>query len=131
LRFCHNDLFSVNLLDDGGGIRIVDWEFAGMGDIYFDLAALVYAHDSDGPLPPDAQLYLLECYFGDVAAVHLRRLDAMKFALLFFTAMWGLVQHGAQQKGVVKPFEDFDCLAYAQDIFKAMRESELGPRPPN
>lgn len=125
LRLCHNDLFSVNFLDDGG-IRIVDWEFAGMGDIYFDLAALVYAYDSDGPLRPGDQQYLLECYFGDVTAVHRTRLDGMKFALLFFTAMWGLVQHGAQQKGIVRPFEGFDCLEYAQGVFDGMREGELG-----
>ena len=26
-RFCHNDLYSVNFLDDGS-VRMVDWEFA-------------------------------------------------------------------------------------------------------
>jgi thiamine kinase-like enzyme len=129
LRFCHNDLFSVNFLDDGS-IRIVDWEFAGMGDIYFDLAALVYAYDSDGPLPLDEQLYLLECYFGEVTAFQQTRLDGMKFALLFFTAMWGLLQHAAQQEGIVALLEGFDCLAYAQDIFGQMRNSEVGLRPP-
>ena len=37
-RPCHNDLLTSNLIDDGTRIRIVDWEYAGMGDIYFDLA---------------------------------------------------------------------------------------------
>jgi thiamine kinase-like enzyme len=48
LRFCHNDLFWVNVLDDGR-VRFVDWEFAGMGDLYFDLATLVHAYESAGP----------------------------------------------------------------------------------
>ena len=37
---CHNDLLSANLLDDGRRLRILDWEYAGMGDRHFDLANL-------------------------------------------------------------------------------------------
>ena len=33
----HNDLLNANFLDDGS-IRILDWEYAGMADPYFDLA---------------------------------------------------------------------------------------------
>ncbi len=29
---CHNDLLNANLIDDGERVRIVDWEYAGMGD---------------------------------------------------------------------------------------------------
>jgi thiamine kinase-like enzyme len=120
LGLCHNDLFSVNLLDDGQ-VRIVDWEFAGMGDIYFDLAALVWAYDEDGPLPPELETYLLTCYFGEVTAQHRRRLAGMKFMLLFFTAMWGMLQHGLQIANIHPPYEGFDCLAYAQGTFDALR----------
>jgi thiamine kinase-like enzyme len=120
LRFCHNDLFSVNFLDDGH-VRVVDWEFAGMGDIYFDLAALVYAYDSEGPLPAELEEFLLHSYFGVVNAAQRERLAGMKFMLLFFTAMWGLMQHGAQTVGILPPFEGFDCLAYAHDTFETLR----------
>ena len=34
---CHDDLLSANFLHDGQRVRIVDWEYAGMGDRYFDL----------------------------------------------------------------------------------------------
>jgi len=37
LRPCHNDLLNANFIDDGSRIRIVDWEYAGMGDPFFDL----------------------------------------------------------------------------------------------
>ena len=37
-RPCHNDLLTANFIDDGSRIRIVDWEYAGMGDVFFDLA---------------------------------------------------------------------------------------------
>jgi thiamine kinase-like enzyme len=34
---CHNDLLTANFLHDGEHIVIVDWEYAGMGDPFFDL----------------------------------------------------------------------------------------------
>ena len=37
---CHNDLLAANLLLDGASLCIVDWEYAGMGDRYFDLGNL-------------------------------------------------------------------------------------------
>jgi thiamine kinase len=38
--YCHNDLVIENLLCDGESLRIIDFEFAGFNDVYFDLAAL-------------------------------------------------------------------------------------------
>ena len=37
---CHNDLLTANFLFDGDSVRIVDWEYAGMGDRFFDLGNL-------------------------------------------------------------------------------------------
>lgn len=39
--FCHNDISPANLLGDP--LRLVDWEYAGVGDPAFDLACLVRA----------------------------------------------------------------------------------------
>ncbi len=41
---CHNDLLNANFLDDGT-LRILDWEYAGMGDAFFDLANFSRNHD--------------------------------------------------------------------------------------
>src|SRR4029077_12946944 len=41
---CHNDLLNANFLDDGE-VRIVDWEYAGMGDRFFDLANFSVNHE--------------------------------------------------------------------------------------
>jgi thiamine kinase-like enzyme len=120
-RFCHNDLFLVNLLDDGT-IRVIDWEFAGMGDIYFDLATLVYAYDTHNPLPAELQEHLLCCYFGSATVRHRERLDGMKAMVLFFAAMWGMLQQGLLGRGMVPAVEGFDYLLYAQNIFEVMRE---------
>lgn len=122
LKFCHNDLFSVNMLDDGS-IRIIDWEFAGMGDVYFDLATLVYAYDTHGPLPAELQEYLLHLYFGRVTSENRERFEGMKFMVLFFAAMWGLLQHGLVGQGIVPAVDGFDYLIYAQNTFELMRET--------
>jgi thiamine kinase-like enzyme len=119
-RFCHNDLFVVNVMDDGR-IWFIDWEFAGVGDIYFDLATLTYAYDSLDTLSRDLQEHMLESYFGDVNERNWIRLEGMKYMLMFFTAMWGLLQQGMLNNGLVQEVEGFDFLEYAETTFEAMR----------
>ena len=46
-RPCHNDLLNANFIDDGRRVRIVDWEYAGMGDVFFDLANFAINHELD------------------------------------------------------------------------------------
>lgn len=120
-RFCHNDLFSVNVIDDGQNIRFIDWEFAGMGDLYFDLATLCYAYDSPDTLSTDLQHHLLDSYFGNVTVHHWERLNGMKYMLMFFSAMWGLAQHGMENHGIIEEVVGFDYLEYAEETFQQMR----------
>jgi len=118
--FCHNDLYSVNLLDDGN-VRVIDWEFAGMGDVYFDLATMAYAYD-EASLSPELEAFLLEDYFGSATPWRRLRLEGMKAMLLFFTAMWGLLQEGLVLDGTLPRIELFDYYAYAQTTFGMLRE---------
>src|SRR6266540_177225 len=55
---CHNDLLPANLIHDGARVRIVDWEYAGMGDRYFDLGNLAV----NSGLGPADEAALLEAY---------------------------------------------------------------------
>ena len=71
-RPCHNDLLTANFIDDGGRIRIVDWEYAGMGDVFFDLANFAV----NNGLSDDDDTALLRAYFGDVRAGARARADA-------------------------------------------------------
>ena len=37
IRPCHNDLLNANFIDDGDADPDLDWEYAGLGDPFFDL----------------------------------------------------------------------------------------------
>jgi len=85
IGLCHNDPFSNNFIDDGA-VRLIDWEFAGMGDVYFDLASLCIFYS-----PKDKE-YLLEHYFGQCDEEKLYDLKQMTFVVTFWNAMWAVLQ---------------------------------------
>ena len=48
---CHNDLVAENILQlAGGGVLLIDWEYAGLGDGLFDLAVVVQHHGLESGL---------------------------------------------------------------------------------
>ena len=102
---CHNDLLNANFLDDGE-IRIVDWEYAGMGDRFFDLANLSVNHEF-GAAEDEV---LLDAYFDDASEERLASLAMMKFMSDFREAMWGVLQSGISEL-------DFDFDGYASKHF--------------
>jgi thiamine kinase-like enzyme len=105
-RPCHNDLLNANFIDDGARVRIVDWEYAGMGDIFFDLANFAVNHELD----VEARDHLLVSYFGERRDADRRALEMMRFMSLFREAMWGVVQSAISEL-------DFDFAAYAEEHF--------------
>ncbi|MGB5104980.1 MAG: phosphotransferase [Steroidobacteraceae bacterium] len=50
VTLCHNDLHHLNVIDDGGRLWLVDWEYSGAGDPLFDLAGLICLHQLSGAL---------------------------------------------------------------------------------
>ncbi|MBM3144153.1 MAG: phosphotransferase family protein [Chloroflexi bacterium] len=114
-RPCHNDLLNENFLFDGN-IRILDWEYAGMGDIYFDLANLSVNHGFDD----EQDRWLLECYFGQVTSRQWARLKIMKIMSDFRESMWGLVQIGLSSL-------DFDFRGYADKYIERMTQNMKNP----
>jgi len=106
---CHNDLLTGNFIDDGSTLRIVDWEYAGMGDPFFDLANFVVNHE----LGAEARSALLEAYFHDVPQDAAAMLELMRFMSDFREAMWGVVQATISQL-------DFDYDGYAGEHFERL-----------
>ena len=66
---CHNDLLPANFLRDGDALAIIDWEYAGMNDRYFDLGNLAVNNE----LGRRRRAALLEAYFGERRAAARRR----------------------------------------------------------
>ncbi|MBI3912935.1 MAG: phosphotransferase family protein [Chloroflexi bacterium] len=104
-RPCHNDLLNENFLDDGN-IHVIDWEYAGMGDIAFDLANFAVHHQLDD----EQGQALLSEYFSDVTARHVARHKLMKIGSDIREAMWAMVQIGISKL-------DFDFRGYADKHF--------------
>ena len=111
-RPCHNDLLTSNLIDDGTRIRIVDWEYAGMGDVFFDLAN--FAVNNGLPAPDIAEF--LHAYYGTVTAEQERALTLMRFMSDFREAMWGVVQQALSDL-------DFDFRTYAEQHFERLERT--------
>jgi thiamine kinase-like enzyme len=104
---CHDDLLPANFIDTPDGIRIVDWEYAGMGNRWFDLGNFAVNNEL-GPAEEEA---FLTAYLGappspaDLAALRLMRLMSD-----FREAMWGVVQQAISDL-------DFDFAEYATNHF--------------
>lgn len=116
MRPCHNDLLNANFLDDGNRIRIVDWEYAGMGDPFFDLGNFSVNHE----LTPDEDAVLLDAYEGAVAPSRLARLRLMRLVSDFREATWGLLQQGISTL-------DVDFRTYAASHFRRLLADASGP----
>ena len=113
---CHNDLLNANFIDDGERIRIVDWEYAGMGDRFFDLANFSVNHE----LGDEENGELLASYFGEVDEEARTALILMRFMSDFREAMWGVVQQGISTL-------EFDFAAYAAEHFARLERTAADP----
>ena len=112
---CHNDLLNANFLDDGA-IRIVDWEYAGMGDRFFDLANFSVNHEFG--VEDDGRL--VAAYFGVERAADLAAVRLMRFMSDFREAMWGVLQSGISELA-------FDFNGYAAKHFDRMERTASDP----
>jgi thiamine kinase-like enzyme len=115
-QLCHNDLLNANFIDDGDSIRIVDWEYAGTGDVFFDLANFATNHELDELQSRS----LLEAYFGAVRDEDERTLLLMSFMSDFREAMWCVVQTAVSEL-------DADFEAYAREHFDRLERTASAP----
>jgi thiamine kinase-like enzyme len=113
---CHNDLLNANFLDDGERLVIVDWEYAGMGDRFFDLANFSINHELT---EPETEA-LLHAYFGELRDEDVCATRLMRFMSDFREAMWGVVQATVSEL-------DFDFRAYAAEHFERLRRTAESP----
>ena len=108
---CHNDLLAGNLIRDGTGhLLLVDWEYAGMGERYFDLGNLAVNNDFDSA----DEERLLHAYLG--APPDRRSHARLRLARVLSDAReaaWGVVQDAVSDL-------DFDFAGYAREHFERL-----------
>jgi thiamine kinase-like enzyme len=115
LRPCHNDLLNGNFIDDGNRVRILDWEYAGMGDIFFDLGNFAIQHEFNN----EQDEILLKAYFGNPTDSQRAHQKLMKIMSDLREAMWAQVQIGVSQL-------DFDYSGYGQKYFDRFESNTSG-----
>ena len=115
LRPCHNDLLNGNFIDDGNRIRILDWEYAGMGDIFFDLGNFAIQHEFND----EQDEILMKVYFGNPTDSQRAHQKLMKIMSDLREAMWSQVQIGVSQL-------DFDYAGYGQKYFDRFETNTSG-----
>ncbi|HMJ95583.1 MAG TPA: choline/ethanolamine kinase family protein [Thermoleophilaceae bacterium] len=114
----HNDLLPANFLREGDRMQLIDWEYAGMGDRWFDLGNFAVNNELDD----DQEAVLLEAYFGEPPSDQRRAtLKLFRFMSDFREGMWGVVQDGVSEL-------DFDFRDYAEKHFDRLKKARSDPR---
>jgi thiamine kinase-like enzyme len=116
-RPCHNDLLSDNFLRGTDGFWLVDYEYSGMGDPFFDLGNL----SINNGLSVGSQEKLLRLTFGEPTQAHRARLQLMRIMSDYREAMWGVIQQGLSTL-------DIDYVAYADRHFERLLRSMADER---
>jgi thiamine kinase-like enzyme len=115
---CHNDLLTANFIRDPDNVWIVDWEYAGMGDRYFDLGNL----SINNGFEEDDDVRLLEAYWQEPCTG--RRFAALRLMRAMSDvreSLWGVLQQSVSDL-------DFDFAAYAADHLRRLDATARDPR---
>ncbi|MBI5089623.1 MAG: phosphotransferase, partial [Actinobacteria bacterium] len=101
---CHNDLLPANVLFGAYRVWLLDFEYAGMNERFFDLANL----SINAGLSPDGDAALLDAYVGSISHGDWARLQLMKVMSEFREGMWAVVQQAISTL-------DTDFVSYANE----------------
>jgi thiamine kinase-like enzyme len=116
---CHDDLLPGNIIraNDGGQIMIVDWEYAGMGNPFFDLGNLSVNNGFDERTD---DLLLTAYHGGEPSDGQRARLKLMRMLSDAREAAWGVVQAAISEIA-------FDFEAYGSEHFERLLAAAAGP----
>lgn len=116
IRPCHNDLLAANFIVVDGSVRIIDWEYAGMGDPYFDLANFAV----NLQLNESQSQALLEAYFdGDLPNDAMARLTLMRAVSDAREAYWGFVKAATARPDEQAKFREYGTMHLDRFIAQA------------
>jgi thiamine kinase-like enzyme len=90
LRPCHNDLLAANFIDDGRAVWIIDYEYSGNNDPYFELGNIW----SECHLSLEQLAELLETYDGAPSRSRLARSRLWGLMSQYGWTLWASIQDG-------------------------------------
>ena len=82
---CHGDLFRSNILSTPLGLRLIDLEFSGAGNGWYDLASISLIMEDR------AVENLISAYCGEFNGRHLRALRQQRLLVAAWDTTWALV----------------------------------------
>lgn len=111
---CHNDLLPANLLLTAADhLYAIDWEYAALGDAYFDLAAVIEGHGLEGDslqgdvlhrsgLEQDSlggssiEKLMLAYHHDNIESIDRRRLQLARVSFCYLDLLWYCAQSTLQ-----------------------------------
>ena len=118
---CHCDLLSENfMLEASGRMWVIDWEYGGQSDPYFDLGDFCVEH----PLSEDEERFIITRYCGAFDEVAYARMMLHKIVADLWWSIWAMIQ-------VRKSKLDFDFYEYGMNRVRRLHENAAKPAFPS
>jgi thiamine kinase-like enzyme len=114
---CHNDLLSENFIVDANGkMWVIDWEYGGMTDPYFDLGDFCVEH----PLSDDEERSIITRYCGAFREDRYARMMLHKIVADLWWSIWAWIQVRLSKI-------DFDFYEYGMGRVARLRANAAHP----
>jgi thiamine kinase-like enzyme len=114
---CHCDLLSENfMLEPGGRMWVIDWEYGGQTDPYFDLGDFCVEH----PLSEEEERTIITRYCGTFDESRYARMMLHKIVADLWWSIWAMIQ-------VRQSMLDFDFFEYGMNRVKRLHENAAKP----
>jgi len=110
---CHNDLLPENfIVDENHKLWILDWEYGGTNDPYFDLGDFAVEH----PFSRKQEALIITTYCGEMKPHRLYRLLLHKLTADLWWSLWAMIQDRISKI-------DFDFYTYGLGRYARFRQN--------
>jgi thiamine kinase-like enzyme len=114
---CHNDLLAENfILGEDGRMWVIDWEYGGVNDPYYDLGVLC----AENPLTEDEERAVIARYCGEMDARRHARMMLYKIVSDLWWSIWAMLQ--ARLSHI-----EFDYFSYGMERVERLKGNASHP----
>ncbi len=113
---CNNDLLAANFIDDGARVWLIDYEYSGNNDAYFELGNT----STECGFTPEQTEAWVEAYFGTPTRADLARVRLGALCSEYGWSLWGFIQ------AAVSPM-DFDFHGWGMERYEKAVATFRGP----